>query len=595
MTVWIDYVEIGSRDLFHNNTTTPFTPSQLRLNFQTANSAIELDNLIAYSGTSYREHGKFDGMSDGDKFKYYVDFFSEESYEPVSRAMAYNKAAAMVDNYRGVAGYEAYVENFDLCDYNTIIPADAKKAALETLVTMMNESGAGRVTTANYTAVETNLAAIETYMVDNAYYLDQASFEYNDVKAKIVSGYAEIVRVQQLLNLIDALDLFARATTVTGMTKRANAVATEYEKCNFAEIENYEKAAADPKIVAFLAAIGEDITLDMYYNEVMPQRIANRATYENSGKIILSVNKLKALVENANELSYDAFLEALMAAAKDNFDYTNAYMTVIRNIIKSGDFDATYGGLADAISIFDYLDGFFYQLVVEAQVEAIKGQLDRYSLTTSYIDKLGVCTYVRKYIAENNVDVEDALIAPYYTMLLAFEEELQSYEAEYESILDANTTSFIALVERMSAFVEYKDIKPLYEEALNNYFYNMNQDSEAAKAAMATFDAYAVIIKATEENSKLFVAAAAQLSKATKTNAIYKALVECAAYVDGVDSSIEGVADALAIYNTKLSAYNAKINPVNAEIEGTASVVYSVRTVSIDATVLATIKKIISK
>jgi hypothetical protein len=594
-TMYVDYVQVGTVDLVHQGTTNPLTAVSLRLNLQTANTSVSFDNIQYYIGSSYRIHGKFDSMTEDDKFKYYVDFFSNEEYAPVGRAVAYNKAKSVVDSYRGVAGFESYVQTFDLFDYDSIFSPEAKAAKLAKLVEDMNNSGADLINTATYATVEANLKLLEIYMAEESYYLDQSTFEYNNVKAQIANGYAEIARVKNLLELVDVLDLFTKATTVAGMTRRAADVAAVYEKCDFADVDNYAKASIDPAIVKFLATVGDDITLSMFYNEIMPETIAKRTTFENASKIVKGVEKLVALVENADELSDAALLEAVMTAAKANYDYANAYMTAIRNNIKADNYDKSFEGLDEAIAIFDYLDTYFYQLVVEEQLAVIKGQLERYSLTESYIDKLGVVTYVRKYIAENSVDLKDSLIAPYYTMLVAFEEELKSYENEYKSILQSNTTAFIAIVERMSAFVEYKDIKPLYDEALNNYFYNMNLDSDAAKAAVATFNVYDAIIKATEENSKLFVEAANKLSAATKTKAIYLALVECAAYVDGVDASIDGVAAALEVYNAKLSAYNAKINPVNTQIEETSSVVYSVRTVVVDATVLATFKKIINK
>lgn len=594
-TMYIDYVLIGTVDLVHNNTTNPLTATGLRLNLQTKDTSVSFDNIQYYIGSSYRIHDKFASMTEDDKFKYYVDFFSNEDYAPVGRAVAYNKAKSIVDSYRGVAGFESYVQAYDLFDYDSIFSPEAKAAKLAKLVEDMNNSGAELINTKTYESVAANLKLLEVYMAEESYYLDQSTFEYNDVKARIANGYAEIERVKNLLDLIDVLELFTKANTVAGMTRRAAAVTAAYEKCDFTDVDNYAKASNDPAIIAFLKTVGDDITLSMFYNEVIPQAIANRTTFENASKIVKGVEKLVALVENADELSDTALLEAVMAAAKENYDYANAYMTAIRNNIKADNYDKSYEGLDEAIAIFDYLDVYFYQLVVEDQLAVIKGQLDRYSLTDSYIDKLGVVTYVRNYIAENSVDLKDSLIAPYYTMLLAFEEELKSYEDEYKSILESNTAAFIAIVERMSAFVEYKDIKPLYDEALNNYFYNMNQDSEAAKAAVATFNVYDSIVKATEENSKLFVAAAEKLSAATKTKAIYLALVECAAYVDGVDSSIEGVAAALQVYNAKLSAYNAKINPVNDQIDETSNVVCSVRTVVVDATVLATFKKIINK
>ena len=601
MTLYVDYVKIGTVLLIDDETANPrnqlITPNSLNILFGTTYNDVAIDNIDCYAGTSFRLHDKFDGMSEGDRFKYYVNTFINTAFKAKSRATSYNKAAEMVDSYRGVAGYEAYVNAFDSFDYDTIFPAEEKKQKLDTLLEMMEASGAYDVNSTNYKDINTKLLEIEDYIAKNSDYLDFKSVEYNNVKTAIGIAYADIERVAQLLKLVDALELFSKATTVSGMTKRLVNVQAEYEKCNFNDGDNYEKANNDPKMIEFLASFGEDVTFGEFYNEIIPERIAARRTYENAGKIVSCVEKLKDLVENADALSETEFLAALMAAATatENFDYANAYLTVIRNIVKGGDYDENYEGVGGAIKVFDYLDGYFYNIAIDEQVKVIKAQLDRYSLTDSYIDKLGICTYVRKYIDENNVDVQDSKIAPYYTLLLMFENELESYETQYNSILQSNTVAFIAIVERMSAFTEYKDIKPLYDEALNNYYYNMNLNSDAAKAAMATFEAYAVIVNGAEENSKLFVEAVGKLAKATKTKAIYKALVECAAYVDGVDSSIDGVAEALEVYNTKLSAYNAKINPVNTQIEDAANVVCSVRTVSVDATVLATVKKFINK
>ena len=601
MTLYVDYVKIGTVPMIDEETANPrnqfITPASLNVLFGQKNQVIAMDNFDRYAGTSFRLHDKFEGMGEGDMFKYYVNTVTNKDFEPNSRATAYIKAAEMVDTYRDVAGYEAYVNAFDNFDYDTIFPAEEKQQKLETLIGMVEASGAYNVNSTNYTDIGMKLSEIESYIVRYSNYLDSLSPEFNAVKAAINEAYSDVERVKQLLKLVDALELFLRAETVSGMTRRFAEMAVEYEKCNFFDIVNYDKANDDPAVKEYLAAFGEDVTLDMLYNEIIPEIIAARTTYENAGKIVTSVEKIKGLVENADGLSEDAFLAALMAAvaAEENFDYANAYITVIRNIIKSGDYDKDYEGVDAAIKVFDYLNNYFWSVEIDAAVEIIGAQLDKYNLTTSYIDKLGVCTYLRKYIDENAIDVNDAEVAPLYAKLLMYENELQSYEAQYNSILQSNTVAFIATVEKMSAFTEYKDIKPLYDEALNNYYYNMNLDSDAAKAAMATFEAYALIVNATEENSKLFVEAAGRLSAATKIKTIYKTLVECAAYVDGVDSSINGVAEALEVYNAKLSAYNAKINPVNTEIEGTVNVVYSVRAISVDPIVLATVKKIINK
>ena len=120
---------------------------------------------------------------------------------------------------------------------------------------------------------------------------------------------------------------------------------------------------------------------------------------------------------------------------------------------------------------------------LKAHFEHIDAQLKKYAATASYIERAGICAYIRNYIADNDVDMSSDEGMQYMYALQMYEEELVGYKVEYEAILAANTESFIGMVKKMQAYVTYSELKPLYDEAIAKYYYNMNVDSEEAQAA----------------------------------------------------------------------------------------------------------------
>jgi hypothetical protein len=163
---------------------------------------------------------------------------------------------------------------------------------------------------------------------------------------------------------------------------------------------------------------------------------------------------------------------------------------------------------------------------------------------------------------------------------------------DYESVLVANTEAFIATVEKMKTYVTYKELKPLYDEAMNNYYYSMNVDSDEARAAIETFMQYQKMILDWEENSAMFIGYVSNLKSARRQSQQFRALVNCMNCIDGISEDVKGVTSALKTYNEGLEAYNAGIAPVNSELAEVSGVVSSLRTHSVSATILAIIQNL---
>ena len=119
----------------------------------------------------------------------------------------------------------------------------------------------------------------------------------------------------------------------------------------------------------------------------------------------------------------------------------------------------------------------------------------------------------------------------------------------------------------------------------------MNIDSERAAQAVQIFEMYQDMINDWEANSALFIGYANDAAGARRQSQKFRALVNCANYVDKVDATIAGVASALTKYATALESYNASIEPVRTELSEIGNIVCAVRSESVPAPVLAIVKK----
>ena len=53
--------------------------------------------------------------------------------------------------------------------------------------------------------------------------------------------------------------------------------------------------------------------------------------------------------------------------------------------------------------LFADLDAFFYEALQQSHVAVFEQQLERFLETSSFIEKMGICTYLAGYLAENDI------------------------------------------------------------------------------------------------------------------------------------------------------------------------------------------------
>jgi hypothetical protein len=604
--VCINYQSLGRKPIYAigNGLTTfktlrfhPGAPSN-----DPAESVVGIDNVKIYSGTSFRITDKFDAMTDVDKFAYFVDVLSNKELPSVNRINAYNEAATLVSTPGISAGDLAIFNAFDYesvsagCREETLLKLESMAASIMD-VNVDSDNVADALATVN---------SIRGFIEKNTMTLDQANSRFVVINAKLQEIEREADRVEKLKLFIEALERFHRAPTLTALKRHYAAAVEQYRAMELDIAANMQKAASDPLSSAFISSVSNDedvksklqgvsATLQNYYDVYTVLRMADRLSYENSEKFINCVEAIELLITNKDELTKEEYEAAFAKAILDNSDYVSAYMVVLNRILISGEYDAEFEGFEEAKLVYDFANEVFYTALQNEYYAVIKQNLDRYASTNSYIEKAGICAYIENYIKDNNVDVTTETGAAYVSILRMCQEELEIYMADYAAILNANTEKFIGLVNKMKAYSSYKDLKPLYDEAIQNYYYSMNVDSDEAKAALATFASYEEMIFAWELNGKLFVDNAKALSSARRTAQKYRALVNCAKYVDKIDAGVEGVADALKTYEKVLGDYNEQIGAVNGEIEQAVDAACAVRTNSVAAAVLAIIKSIFSK
>ena len=550
------------------------------------------DNLRVYNGTNIRIVDKFEKMNELEKFEYYLEKVSDTSESAIGRLRAYVEASTLygaVSNQVPADQKEAFLA----IDYNGIVLPSARAEFMKQFEEKLALLWDMDLNSSTISKARGDFDEFYDFFMANSKYMDQSDEEFLAVRRELSSFKVAVERVESVIALIKALKKLDRATTAASMQAHMVTAMAYYAECAFDQPGNYETAHNDSTVKDFLKAV-QFSDIDSYI-AYMSARLDAQVKYENSVRIIKCIGFIEKITGVDTTLEFSAYVEALKEAALQNFDKANPYVDVIRDIYETESYDPECEGVEKAIATFLALDEIFYETFRNKQYAVIAEKLDAYVKASSYIEKYGLWMYVKNYIEDNRVDMNSELGRVYSDSIAAYERELVLYREDYAGVVAANTVAFIATIEKMGAYVTYSELKPLYDEALNKYYYNMNIDAPETQAAIAKFLEYERQLEEIELNSRMFIDTVAEFSLSNRTNQIYRVLVSCGQYVDGVDEGVEGVSEALAIYNAKLAAYNAKSDAVNSDIEDATEIVCSVRTGSISATVLAIIKAIFSK
>lgn len=564
------------------------------------------DNISFYEGTTYRDMNKFKGKSNAELFNYYVDYFDNDEYDVDSRNTAYTKAKLLIDSMRAqVEGtpdeeltdelklVKKNIEVYDNFDFQNELKGELVAQNLATILSLVEELKAIAIDSSMVDTINKKINAIDTFIANNNDFINKADPAYNAAMADISAVKVKLSKSQTAVDFSKLLIQFNRATSVASMTRRAVALDELYKSARMDKEENISLMRDDSAFIAFEALInpagavrgdsGYVTALEFYFS--IPEKIAEQAKVENSSRIIKCIELLLELEGYENTEEY--WLE--------HYDDVEFYISIIRNIVSVDNYDPTYAGLDEALLQYEQVDAFFFELLQVSHIEIIGAQLDRFAESTSYIEKMGICQYLDTYFASNSdIDLTLPEIIEFVYRLNRYKEELVGYADTYNELLERNTRYFIDTVNKMQTVTTYRDLKPLYETALS-YYYAMNAITDEAKAAVALFDEYDKALISIETNSKLFMAASADIDFAEilGVDLEFQLLSECSLYYDYIDATYsDALASRMAKYETLVAAYNGAVDSVNDSVETSMCITAALRADSIPSAVLAVITEI---
>ena len=267
----------------------------------------------------------------------------------------------------------------------------------------------------------------------------------------------------------------------------------------------------------------------------------------------------------------------------------------IRDIVLAENYDPEYPGVDEAIAQFELVDEYFYELLQEEHIEIIGTQLARFAESDSYIEKVGICTYLDRYFANNSdINLELEEIQEFIYKLERYKAELEDQKVDYEALLEENTAYFISTVNSMRMVSTYAELKPLYDKALS-YYYSMNVGTEEADAAVLLFDEYEKALAAIEINSVLFIETAKTLDIVSilGVSAEFSILSELSGYYEYVDVTFsDELADVMFKYESMVKTYNDAVNSANKAAETASNVSSALRSNQVSVAILAAVNQL---
>ncbi|HBJ18459.1 MAG TPA: hypothetical protein DDY70_01760 [Clostridiales bacterium] len=548
----------------------------LRLGSSNAGGTVSFDNLRSYKGTAPRTVNRFLTMGMDDKFLTFGSYLERYQNNPASVAItdvnyAYTQMGSILSAYWSSTVQHYITEDPDLrhmvdlyrsTDKNEINKAmnnvsfEELKALYDSLLAM----GGNISSIANRSNM---LAKIDEFIADNEDSLDTGSDEYKALLEGIETERANLELDTRVQEFSDAIARFKRAPSLAAMTRH-------YESCAAA----YGDGFNDETLARFPELPGLIDEFNGFTEDI------NTKTKEANAKSIVECMRYVA------QYSEDEY--------EEKYDEINRYIMIVRNLVTPNEdgtlkYKTGYLGVSSAVKLYEKVNDFFYQKLQLEHIEKLSAELNKYPTLDSYIEKLGVCIYIRNFVATNDVDLENAEIRRILESCAVYEQELGMKDGEtdpdlpnfqlekYKKLIEQNTEYFVDAVSRMEFLDGYADLKAMYDDIMKIYYY-MNIDSERVQAALKEFAKYENVLREMETHSELFIKAMADYAAAETATDKYKALSK--AYSElylGANEHYDGITDAMTLYNTAAAAYNAKADTVNAELASTVTVMCTAR------------------
>ena len=534
---------------------------------------LAFDNITYYHGTAVRDMNKLYTMTEDEKFCFFAEAMVNEDLSTPDRINAFNEVDALINKYWDAENSVFKTENEEVqLSVNAYLAFDADalinsymESNLTEYVRLVNEAKKlDEVRSpANIDARKTAIAAADSFLDSCGKYID-----VSDTNATFTTANNAINNCRNNLAVDENIVLFVGYMEKFDKSERLKVLEKNLTAAN-------EIVASESFDIALRNKAGyEDfkVAYEIYQGaEAKYERIKRNVT---SAQIVGLIEKIK---EYPDQEAWDA-----------NFEEVNNYVFLVRSFLAEDFYDENYEGFAEALEAFEPANVYFYGMLQKEHAAFLKAQIEAYDRAETYIAKLGVYTYIQKYLRSADIDPENEDVIYYLSEVEKRKNTLADEEENYKAILQENTTLFIKLVDTLNYDSKYVEILAIYDKGLD-YYYAMNIDTDEAKAAIATFEEYAEFLKECENNADLFIANVAKISTVRNENDLFKTLVMCAENVEYTYKILDGIAadnfdglygqckNAILTYEAVLNAYNEGVANINGIVDSVNDVIVATR------------------
>jgi hypothetical protein len=202
---------------------------------------------------------------------------------------------------------------------------------------------------------------------------------------------------------------------------------------------------------------------------------------------------------------------------------------------------------------------------VERHVEYISSQLTRYDESTSYFEKYGISVKLRDYFTKNSVDISVPEIAELYAANEEHISVLLSMVDEYELLLKENAELFIEKCDELEDVEDYLTLKRLCDEA-RFCFFNMDVSVDGVQDAIILYESKLDFIVEMENNANAFIAEVNALCRATDDDNKLALVIRANCALSQADLGVPGVSEAIEEFKIAMAEYDSSIAAANSEI-----------------------------
>ena len=531
-----------------------YVPNDIRVGSAKSDNgaSFAVDNILGYQGLALRDVNYLKNLSNEEKFIAHVEYIQKEDTAPLGIKNSYDAARELlgifwIDN--GTPEGSLLTDNPDVIqavaefrafDYEAVLLV-IKTEKLAELKPLAEGLAAIKPNLTNINDRTIALNEVDNFLTANAGMILEGD-EYNSYMSIVSSFRTTIDSDKVALNFIGVVERFGRGLTVAAK-QRYYETAKDYvlnQGLNLSVMENegYESLKA---------------AYEVYLT--MPKQVEDAIKEDNSKKLVKSMSFI---------IDYDT--EEKWWA---NYDYVEKYVLIVREIVKSGDYDAEYEGVEAALERFEPVNAFYYHQLQLEHVVNITAMLESFRNAGSYIERLGYLAKVDAYIANSDIDPNNADINDLKTTIASYKSELQLQEDDYSGVLRQNTVYFINAIEILRTCGDYTSKKAAYNAA-TEFYYAMNVGSDEAKAAIADYNKVGEELKTIEAATAAFIDGVALMDTSLTGAAAFVQLTALCELKENVNVAVEGATDALEAFGEAYDAYYSVVSTANEEAQATA-------------------------